>query len=345
MKPTRSDAISQAVRLAQERGLLPTTLSTAELQEFTERLKERIFFSARFSNLSVLEQVKEMVERYVKGEGLNSDLAQLRLEARKIIVNAGYTPEGGFPGDAELGIPPATAGSLRDLTSERRLNLIFDTQASMMRGLGQQLRGLDPTALRIYPAYELVRIKQAQAPRDWEQRWKTASDNVDHVGVAAADTGRLVALKTSPIWQALGSSALFKDALNVEHPPFAFSSGMAWSVVSREEAGKLGLVDARPVEDPLRAMVRAFLNRPFVEAEAKLPKAFQGIHTPKRVVPDLPPPPQSVDGLDRDFVRKLSYYRDEVRRGLPPLADRTQRALAAALAARQARGENLDVTP
>ena len=58
---------------------------------------------------------------------------------------------------------------------------------------------------------------------------------------ASAGSGRLIALKTSPIWEALGSRFLFDDALNVDHPPFAFGSGMGWREVPLEEAQELGL--------------------------------------------------------------------------------------------------------
>lgn len=251
---TGTDAITQAMRLASERGLLPTALGSAEIQEMTQRLRERLFFSARTSNLWYVDQLKALVDRFVKGEGRDNDLAQLRVEARELLAKAGYTPEGGFPGDAKLGIPPATAGSLRDLSSEKRLNLVFDTQAQLMRGLGMKLRGA--TRLDRWPAWELVRVAKfgTEHPREWLKRWAIAKDNVEAQGALnlepeTLNSGRLVALKSSPIWAAIGSSALFPDALNTDHPPFAFNSGMGWREVPLEEAQELGLLtpnDPRP---------------------------------------------------------------------------------------------------
>lgn len=242
---TGSDAITQAMRLAVERDLLPTELGSAELQEITMRMKERVFFSARTSNLWYLDRLKALVERYVKGEGKDNDLAQLRVEARRLLAQAGYTPEAGFPGDEALGIPPATAGSLRDLSSEKRLNLIYDTQAQLMRGQGLKLRGAKRADR--YPAWELVRVAKfnSEYQREWKKRWDIASDNVDGLGTLnlKLETGssRLIALKSSPIWLALGSSALFPDAVNADHPPFAFNSGMGWREVPLEEAEEFGL--------------------------------------------------------------------------------------------------------
>ncbi len=264
MKISTQDPLFLAVKLAQERGLLPTWLSSAELQEMTLRMKERVFFAARWSNLQALDKVKALVERYVQGEGRDNDLAQLRIEVRKILANAGYTPEGGFPGDPEMGIPPATAGSIRDLSSDKRLNLIFEPQAALARGLGMKVRNLQ--RVQQFPAIELIRLKHARQPdweRDWQERWQTAGDNVDWEGALQEP---MIALQTSPIWAALGSSALFKDALNVDYPPFAFNSGMGWRFVGFKESEALGLTTAPLVAEPvteIQAMVRGYLKRQF----------------------------------------------------------------------------------
>jgi hypothetical protein len=248
MKISATDPMFLAVKLAQERGLLPTALSSAELQELTLRMKERVFFAARLTNLQALDKIKALVERHVQGEGRDNDLAQLRIEARKILANEGYTPEGGFPGDPELGIPPATVGSLRDLSSTKRLNLIFDTQAALARGLGMKVRNLQRT--QQFPAIELIRLKHARQPdweRDWLSRWQIAGDNVNWEG-ALKDP--MIALQTSPIWAALGSSALFRDALNVDYPPFAFNSGMGWRFVGFRESEALGLSPTADMNEP-----------------------------------------------------------------------------------------------
>ncbi|MBR5591986.1 MAG: hypothetical protein IKW38_05565 [Kiritimatiellae bacterium] len=53
----------------------------------------------------------------------------------------------------------------------------------------------------------------------------------------------MVALKTSPIWAALGQGAGgFKDTLGNPYPPFAFGSSYEWSELSILEAQDLGLL-------------------------------------------------------------------------------------------------------
>ena len=98
------------------------------------------------------------------------------------------------------------------------------------------------------PAWELLRYGQRKVPRDWAARWKAAGDSVGWIG-AVRDFGRMVARKDSPIWQALGDGAGgYKDTLGNPFPPFAFSSGMAWAGVERDECEKLGIV--APGEQP-----------------------------------------------------------------------------------------------
>ena len=52
-----------------------------------------------------------------------------------------------------------------------------------------------------------------------------------------------MALKDSPIWQALGDGAGgFRDTLLNPYPPFAYGSGMGWVAVDRDRCVTLGLI-------------------------------------------------------------------------------------------------------
>lgn len=225
--------IQQALDLAQRRGLLPTSMGTAEMRALATKIRDQAFWSARTSNAAYLAELKKLVERYVKGEGYDNDLGQLRVEARELLAKYGYMPERGFPGDASLGIPAARPGSLQDLSSERRLTLIYETQASLMRGLGLKMRGIDRVSQ--YPAWELVRVESRRVPRDWEERWAKAGGRLIQDGTS----GRMMARKDDDVWSALGDSSLFDDALDVDYPPFAFQSGMGWREVPAAEWARL----------------------------------------------------------------------------------------------------------
>lgn len=74
---------------------------------------------------------------------------------------------------------------------------------------------------------------------DWPARWRAAGEECGWEGASRED---FVALKGSPIWQALGDGAGgFRDTLGNPFPPFAYSSTMAWEPVDRGECAALGL--------------------------------------------------------------------------------------------------------
>ena len=125
--------------------------------------------------------------------------------------------------------------------SEARLDFVMKTQRRMAQSLGQ-LAAQTPGQVRRYPAWRLVRGGTRREPRnDWEARWLAAGNATGGQGACKDD---FVALKSSPIWAALGAGAGgFRDAIGNPFPPFAFGSGMTWERVSRDEAAELGLVD------------------------------------------------------------------------------------------------------
>ena len=100
--------------------------------------------------------------------------------------------------------------------------------------MGQMAAGESPVFLRTNPAWRLERTGARKKPRgDWKRRWEAAGASVGWQGAAKRS---FVALKDSPIWDALGKGVGgFGDTLGSPFPPFAFGSGMAWTNVSRRE--------------------------------------------------------------------------------------------------------------
>ena len=223
--------ITDALAAAQKRGLLPTTLDTAGLRDLGADVLSRSVFTARGTNAVFVDSIKRVVDAIAAGD---MDEATGRLTLLETLRATGYTPEGGFP-DAPAGsAPPAVSGTLQDLSSMRRLKLIVETQRQLMQGAGLQMRGQGAQRLKQYPAWELVRVYPVEVPRDWQSRWVIA-------GGTLTDGGRMIALKGDPIWGELGSYDTFPDALGVDHPPFAFHSGMGWRELARSEVARLGI--------------------------------------------------------------------------------------------------------
>lgn len=231
------------------KAILPTHLGTDGIRELSAEVREQSFFSARnflgdvlegerAAILSILEpkQVKradritaENPEGWVT-EGFNPVTA--RVEIKRLLVEAGYVPD------------PEDRGTIKDLSSSARINLVVDTNVKLGAGRGFQIQGENPTVLDLWPAWELFRLEARSKERAWLQRWMlagAASGRALGDGWTVA-MGQMVALKGHPIWTELGSSRNFDDALDVSYPPFAFNSGMWVEEVDRETAQQLGLL-------------------------------------------------------------------------------------------------------
>ncbi len=213
------------------KDLLPVDLGSDELREqVAADILRRSIFSARMENLRYLATVRDVCAEISAG-AINQATARERL----LTVLAG------------MGHSPLDDGGITNPASIKRLDLIIDTQRQMAASAAN-MAAETPATLEEWPAVELTRFVGRGAPRqDWAERWNAAGDAVGWVG-AAKDAGgfpdwRMVALKGSPIWQALGDGAGgYRDTLGNPYPPFAFSSGMDWSGVRRDECIKLGLV-------------------------------------------------------------------------------------------------------
>ncbi len=338
---------SAAYALAKERGLYPTWMGAAEIRELQQAVRDRAVFSARTTSAIYLDELKKRVERHI-ADGYDGDAGKLRLELKQILARLQYDPVTGFPGDEDLDIPPARAGSLQDLGSDRRINLILETQIKLLGGRAQEQQGMSAEALDLFPAYELVRIESRRVPREWLRDWETAADNVSWDGAsrAALEAGRMIALKTSPIWAAIGSSHLFTDALDVSHPPFRFGSGMGWSVIERDEAEGFGLVLEDFSRDPDLKQGPSRIALAFADAAGRqtadpdlaavMRQAARNIRLP------LPPSVASVNGMSREFVAALRDKLDGIEArggrltlkgiiGTAPPPPRRERRNAAAL--------------
>ena len=201
---------------------LPTHLDSATIRaRVAVEIRQRAFFSARMTSMTYLKQLQTIVAAYAHGE---VNAADARWRCQQVLGGLGLDSGG---------------HSLADHGSARRLNLILETQRKMATSVAR-LDALDTDELEDWPAWRLERYGSRAVPReDWHARWKRAGDACGWVGAVKGD---FVALKTSPIWAALGEGAGgFKDTLGNPYPPFAYGSGLDWTDVSAEEATRLGL--------------------------------------------------------------------------------------------------------
>lgn len=207
------------------KALLPTSLGSEEARAaIAADILRQSVWSARVLNGGFLATVRNACAQ-VAGGGMN--LADARMVLTRTLRNMGHDT--------------ANASGITDPASRRRLDLVVKTRAEMASNAAA-INAQDDYSVYAVPAWELVRYGQRRVPRDWAARWKAAGDSVGWEG-ASPDYGNMVALKASPIWQALGNGAGgYRDTLGNPYPPFAFSSGMAWRRVRRDRCIALGLI-------------------------------------------------------------------------------------------------------
>ncbi len=224
-----------AADIQRVKDLLPTSLGTDEIREqYAREILARSVFSARMESARYLAKVRELCARIVEG---SLDQATARAELLKVLETMGHSPQ--------------DEGGLKNPASIRRLNLIIDTQRQMAASVANMANETEST-LWAYPAHELSRAVGKRVPReDWPRRWKAAGDSVGWQG--ALPGKRMIALKSSPIWAALGLGVGgFKDTLGNPYPPFAFNSGLSWDDVDRDTCINLGLIKDDEEVSPLK---------------------------------------------------------------------------------------------
>ena len=206
----------------------PTALDTAGIRaRWSQRLREQALFSARMTLQGYLDRAKAVLMQVADG---TLDASAARLALTDTLAQLGYAPE------------PGTEGTLKDARTLARLNLVLKTNRQTAASLAQLAESEDPQVAALFPAWELASGGYRKHHRtDWPQRWKAAGERVAWRG---AHRTKMVALKNSPIWQALGDGAGgFRDTLGNPYPPFAFGSSYEWVPVDRLEARELGLLD------------------------------------------------------------------------------------------------------
>lgn len=203
----------EAIDSREVRQLLPTELRTSLLQEIPTQLRERAFFSAGVQNATFLDRASRAVDDLLSGK---VDRATKRLELKRLLEDLGYRPAEG------------EEGTLTDLGSDRRLNLILDQNLQSAQGYGRWIQGQDSAILDQWPAQELVRVIESKVKRDWATRWAEAGGRFFET--------RMIALKNDPIWTRI-------SRFGTPYPPFDFNSGMDVQDIDRDEAIAFGLID------------------------------------------------------------------------------------------------------
>lgn len=213
--------------------ILPTAAKSAEIAKLGPQILTRSTFSAQMAEVGPLVRldrlITEMVSpisRTARGESV-IDAGTFRLEMRKALAEAGYTP------------PKGKEGGLLDHRSDRRLNLILKMNLDSAYGYGQHVQGQDPDILDMWPCQELIRVESRKEEREWVDKW------VRKGGSLYPKNGgrRMIARKDDSIWSAI-------SRFGTPYPPFDYNSGMGLRDVRRKEAEDLGVIKRSDIIKP-----------------------------------------------------------------------------------------------
>ncbi len=188
---------------------IPATLSSDELQGISSNIRQQAVFSAKVVKTEVLGRIRRLALDVVTGKKKPED-ARLALE--KYVKGTGYkAPEG-------------KEGTIEDLASEARTDLIIRTNVGMARGYGKRVAAQENLGRR--PFWEMYRQSPRKEPRDWISRWRSAGGRVRG--------RRFVAPINDGIWTAI-------SRFELPYPPFDFNSGMGVRSLTTTEGAAVGL--------------------------------------------------------------------------------------------------------
>lgn len=259
---TAANPFVEAIRHLLAKGTMPTSLDSAGLRQLDAAQRRQNVFSAKTAIEGYLNEIKNTVQSIVN---------PLQVQRTSDLGNLTSVTEGFNPATArealrnqlrQLGYAPGEdiAGSIKDLSSDARINLVVKTNVELAQGAGHFIQQNDPAVVDLFPALELIRFEDRKDPRDWAERWRiSASVAGDPQALAALELhGRMVALKESGIWQALGDYG--DDSLGNPYPPFAFNSGMWTQDLGYADAVELGLLDRGEKAAPAKFDLASLFN-------------------------------------------------------------------------------------
>jgi hypothetical protein len=290
-----------------------------KLAEIGADVEDQAFFASRVENMRLLQRAQNLifdylarsVEDVVGPDGQTRKALTVASRGAFTALMRDFMVKEGMATEEEF--PLVNHQGLGDIRSQARLELIFDTQVNLAYSAAQKSAGMLPDSLRDFPAWELVRLEDRKEPRHWPTRWRQVGGKFfPGENAAYPDApGRFVALKTDPIWSALGSKNLFNDALDVDRPPFAWRSGMGWKQVSRQEWEAAGAVAPRQTEPPPSPQPRGSASIKNLDPEIKR-KALEALRKER----DSRPPRRSVEEIARE---RAADVRNQLKKPWPPL--------------------------
>jgi hypothetical protein len=196
-----------------------SAMLSSEWNDVPVELRQRAFFSSQVENIRFLQRGRDLLDEFLSGEreplpggetalavGGRARFVELM---REFALNEGMGP-----------LDPEDAGTIKDITSESRLSLIFNTVTQQAEDYGYYRQGMDPDVLNEFPAQRFIRVKAVKQERELHIPYEDK-----------------VYLKTDPIW-----AKVINHDFGVPWGPWGWGCGHDVEDVDRDEAEQLGLL-------------------------------------------------------------------------------------------------------
>jgi hypothetical protein len=215
------------------KAVLPTELRTREFARLPLWIKEQSFFMAGVMEAELAGAFQRAAQAVLDGKMGEAEATRI---IREGLEKSGYKPQ------------PGQEGTIKDLTSVHRQLINLRTNVALANGWAADATRRKESDL--YPALALVRGRNANEPRLWQQKlWPEA--------VAAsgskAKPDQMAALIDDPVWLALSD-------FGVPYTPLKWGSGMRQVSLIKSKAREMGLLPPKGQPQPPPAKPPESLN-------------------------------------------------------------------------------------
>jgi hypothetical protein len=234
-------------------------LNSEQWSEVPVALRERAFFSSQVENTRFLQRSRDMLTDWLGGAketvidpygreqtALSSSRQEFVRQMQAFAIAEGM---GAIDGDSR-------SSSLQDISAQKRLELIFDTNTRAAQDFGYWKQGQDPDVLDEFPAQRFIRVIDVEDPRAWHTRFE----------------GEVHLKSDLDFWLAVN------EDFGVPWGPWGWGCGHDVEDVDRDEAEQLGLIRpgerAVPVEKDLNDRLQASTRNLDPDLRAKLKEQF-----------------------------------------------------------------------
>lgn len=207
-----------ALHMIGDKSPIGAALSSSEWSDVPVALRQRAMFSANLENVRFLQRAQDGLGDFLAASKKTTDDGETMLKTgsrsafidqmREFALKEGMGP-----------LDPEDAGGLKDITSERRLGLVFDTQTTQAGSYAFYKQGQNADVINEFPAMRFIRVVDVKEPRQSHEQYQDQ-----------------VYLKNDPIW-----STRINQDFNVPWAPFGWGCGHDTEDVDRDESDKMGL--------------------------------------------------------------------------------------------------------